>query len=381
VTGPLQNFSGYRVTHVLYSGLGGHSAMLFALLDAGFMQGAGHDVLFIGVEPPPDEYLHRCAKIQVSWRYVPKLPGRGHLRFLLAVCRQLVANNPNVIFMHGLAAMPSTALVKLFRFGSYPFVMVRETQANHLKSRHDWISLILAHWIAHSIVHLTTEAADGSARKLGCIIQPKKISVIPNGLDTEYFSPRNKNAHDDGMVHIGMQSRLQPNKDHETLIKAFYFICQRYPQKHIHLHIAGDGSTYQAIRQMISELGLSKKTTLHGMIAYADLRDFLNGLDIYVHCTHGETMSTAIMQALSCGLPVIASNVAGVSNMVQPDAGMLYRPGDPNDLVEKLDKLIANPGDMDKWRQRARNYAVKYYAITATVDAYEKLISSSMLFQ
>jgi len=108
---------------------------------------------------------------------------------------------------------------------------------------------------------------------------------------------------------------------------------------------------------------------------------FLNGLDIYVHCTHGETMSTAIMQALSCGLPVIASNVAGVSNMVQPDAGMLYRPGDPNDLVEKLDKLIANPGDMDKWRQRARNYAVKYYAITATVDAYEKLISSSMLFQ
>ena len=362
------------MTHVLYSGLGGHSAVLFSLLEGGFMADALHTVLFVGVESPPNDYTRRCDELQVAWRHVPKVANKGHLKFLLALRRQLAVNEPDILFMHGLAAMPAVVLLKFFRLRRKPFVLVRETQANHLKSRRDWISLVLAHWFANRIVHLTEEAATGAVLSLGHLIRPAKVSIVPNGLDTEYFKPIEAYDTIQGVIHIGMQSRLQPNKDHATLICAFKLLCQRNPNRCFHLHIAGDGSTFQVIKQQIKELGLTKHTTLHGMLDQNSLRDFLNGLNIYVHCTHGETMSTAIMQALSCGLPVIASDVAGVANMVQPEVGLLYNPGDPIDLADKLDDLVCNPLKAQKWRQRARSYALKNYAISATVIAWQALI-------
>ena len=100
-----------------------------------------------------------------------------------------------------------------------------------------------------------------------------------------------------------MQSRLQPNKDHMPLIRAFAQICKCFPEKQFHLDIAGNGSTYIEILELIKQMGLSKFVTLYGTLVKFELLDFLNNLDIYVHCTHGETMSNSIMQALSCGLP------------------------------------------------------------------------------
>ena len=362
------------MTHVLYSGLGGHSAVLFSLLEGGFMADALHTVLFVGVESPPNEYTRRCDELKVAWRHVPKVANKGHLRFLLALHLQLAVNEPDIIFMHGLAAMPAVVLLKFFRPKSKPFVLVRETQANHLKSRRDWISLVLAHWFANRIVHLTNEAATGAALRLGRLIRPAKVSIVPNGLDTNFYTPIEASNVGQGVIHIGMQSRLQPNKDHATLISAFKLLCERHPSRCFHLHIAGDGSTFLAIKQLIVDCGFTKRTTLHGMLDQISLRDFLNGLNIYVHCTHGETMSTAIMQALSCGLPVIASDVPGVANMVQPEAGLLYNPGDLIDLAEKLNDLVCNPVKAQKLRQRARSYALKHYAISATVSAWQALI-------
>ena len=338
------------------------------------MQAAHHHVLFVGVESPPSEYLRRCENIRAAWHYLPKEAGKGHLKFQLAIYRQIVANDPDLLFLHGLAAMPAVALLKIFSSDKKPFVLVRETQANNLKTRIDWISLFLAHRFVQRIVHLTDEAANGAAQRLRGFTRTANVTVVPNGLDTDFYTPTKSDSGGKGVVHIGMQSRLQPNKDHTTLISGFMQICQRHPAMHFHLHIAGDGSTCSAIKQMVHQSGLSGVTTMHGMLDQSRLRNFLNGLDIYVHCTHGETMSTAIMQALSCGLPVIASHVPGVANMVLPEAGLLYRPGDPIDLADKLDELLGNPDTLQAWRQRARSYAVKNYSIAATVCAYQALV-------
>ena len=84
------------------------------------------------------------------------------------------------------------------------------------------------------------------------------------------------------------------------------------------------------------------------------------------------------MQALSCGLPVVASNVPGVSNMVTANAGMLYDPGDANDLADKLRVLIECPEERMQWKKKARAYALKHFSVSATVRAYEMLIDSSL---
>jgi glycosyltransferase involved in cell wall biosynthesis len=368
------HYSKPRTTHVLYSGLGGHSAVFFALLEGGFMPGALHTVLFVGVESPSPEYIRRCDELKVVWRYVNKVANKGHFKFLLALIRELVAHESDILFLHGLAAMPAVALLKFHRPGLKPFVLVRETQANQLKSQRDWISMLLAHLFADRIVHLTAEAATGAALRLRRFVRPAKVSIVPNGLDTDFFAPIEVCAADKGVIRIGMQSRLQPNKDHETLISAFALLCKHHPGRNFHLHIAGDGSTFQAIKQSILEHGLKKRVTMHGTLDRTVLRDFLNGLDFYVHCTHGETMSTSIMQALSCGLPTIASNVSGVANMVRPEVGLLYNPGDPIDLADKLVGLINDPVKTKELRQRARSYAVKHYDFNVMVRAYHTLM-------
>lgn len=370
----LSDCTKFRVIHILYSGLGGHSAMLFALLEGSFMSDADHYVMFIGVERPPADYLRRCEELKVFFEYLPKVAGKGDFKFLFNLSQNIFKRDPDVIFLHGLSAMPAVVLLKLTGRCRKPFVLVRETQANHLKSRRDWISLMLAHRFADRIVHLTEEAAKGAVQRLKWFMQPNKLCVIPNGLDTDFYAPGCGDKEKTALINIGMQSRLQPNKDHLTLIRAFAQACQRNPNRRLYLHIAGDGTTYGAIEKLIRQQNLGKLITLHGMLDQSQLRDFLQGLDIYVHSTHGETMSTAIMQAMSCGLPVIASNVAGVSNMVCPEAGFLYEPGSPSDLSDKLDKLVQDENERALWGKRARRYAVKHFGIAATVLAYQEII-------
>ena len=369
-----------RVTHVLYSGLGGHSAVLFSLLRGGLLRTDQHSIIFAGVEPPPPDYLRQCDELKIDNLYIPKALGKGNLKFQYQIFRRLADLNTNILFVHGLAATPAIVLLKALCIGRRKtFVLLRETQANDLKSRREWLMLAIAHQFADRIVHLTEEAAQGAALYLGKLVRSQKVGIIPNGLDVDFYSPAPNSRSVDGTIHIGMQSRLQSNKDHPTLIKAFALIRDRHPSKSFHLHIGGDGSTYEAIKQMIDAYGLGKVVTLHGMLDQANLRALLQRLDIYVHCTHGETMSTALMQAISCGLPVIASNVAGVNNMILPNLGLLYAPGDENDLVKKIDGLVLNPLMADRFRECARSYALKNYSVANIVKSYEKLIGENVL--
>ena len=367
-----------RVVHILYSGLGGHSAVLFALLEAGFMRSADHHILFVGVEAPPMDYIRRCSNLQISWTYVSKVSGKQNLAFQISLAQKLVKIKPDVLFLHGSAAIPAVFLLKIVRLSLQIFVLLRDTQANHLKTRREWIFLAIAYQIVDRVVQLTDVAVKGTQKRLGVMVRQKKVCIIPNGLDTAFYSPANEVKNSDEAIHIGMLSRLQPNKDHPTLIEAFVQICQRHPDKRFHLHIAGDGSTYATIQAMIQRYNLSEVATLYGTLGQLDLRDFLRGLDIYVHCTHGETMSTALMQALSCGLPTVASDVPGVSNMVTAEAGILYKPGDSSDLAEKLSWLVDNPEERQQWGGKARKYALANFSVLATVKAYEAILPPTL---
>lgn len=363
-----------KVVHLLYSGLGGHGAVLFSLIEGGFMRDFDHYVFFIGVEAPLKQYISRCESLGIKWSYEPKKPGRKRLEFIVLVFRELKSLKAGVLFLHGLAALPSIILLKIFtRRSERPFVLVRETQANHLKSSVEWALLASAHFFANNIVHLTSEAASGARQHLKWFYNEKKVAVISNGLDTDYFKPSKEKKKYSVVFKIGMQSRLQANKDHTTLIEAFFLVCQKMPEVRFELGIAGDGSTRSSINEKIRQLGLHDRVEMYGMLGQAELQQFLNGLDIYVHCTHGETMSTAIMQALASGLPIIASDVAGVNNMIPSSAGILYQPGNQCDLAEQICSLVDDSVRAINMGLSAREFAIANYGINITIYAYEKL--------
>lgn len=358
------------VVHVIYSGLGGHSAVMFALIEAGFCRDARHRVVMAGVEPPPEEYVRRLDELGIPWDYVGKRAGQGSLAFYRRLRRVILQDTPDLVFLNGLAAMPAVALCGSRR----PIVLLRESQAAELKSRSDWGLLVLAHLVADAIVHLTPEAAAAAQARLGRLHRSSKVTVIPNGLDTAFFSPGIQSVEPDRPFRLGMVSRLQEIKDHSTLLAAFASLCAARPELPIELHIAGDGVTRPHIEAEITRLGLSGRVTMHGLLDRIGVRDLLRSLDIYVHATHGETMSNSIMQAMAAGLPIVASDVDGVSNMVCPGLGVLYRPCDPDDLAVRLGEWIDNPADAAAHGQHARAYALQYFSGAGMARRYEALL-------
>ena len=360
-----------KIVHILYSGLGGHGAVLFTLLEHQFLDFAEHVVVFVGIEEPRAEYIKRCAELNISWVYVPRISTTSYSRFVFTLLKKLLALDPNMIFAHGLAATPSLVLLRFF-FWKKRIIVMRETQAHHLKSFRDWIFLLIANLAFNRVVCLTREAQIGAKAKLRFFHNEKKSVVIGNGLNTDYFCPDVKCAKNTS-VKIGMQSRLQANKDHRTLIKAFHLLCFTNVASDVSLHIAGDGDTLPFLKNYVAELGLVDRVTFHGMLGQEELRKFLGDLSIYVHCTHGETMSTAIMQSLSMKLPVIASDVWGVSNMIENGNGLLYQPGDAIDLADKLNQLIADENLAKKLGERARQYALSNYSNSKLVKKYNEV--------
>lgn len=357
-----------KMVHILYSGLGGHGAVLFALLEHKFFDSAEHSVVFIGVEKPRSEYVARCEALSVPWSYVPRIKTKSYLSFVVSLTKKLLLIDPDTVFSHGLAATLSLTLLQSLSSRKRFFVL-RETQAHHLKGLRDWILLLAANCAFDRIVYLTEEAKIGAKSKLRFFGRDKKSIVIGNGLDTDYFS-RDAPAGSAKLIKIGMQSRLQANKDHRTLIDAFNILRTTQSNLNISLHIAGDGDTLSSLKGYVESLGLTHKVFFHGMLGQNSLRNFLSDLSVYVHCTHGETMSTAIMQALSMGLPVIASDVWGVSNMIKDGNGMLHRPGDASDLAEKINRVMHDERLAISLSAKARQGAVENYSNAVLVEKY-----------
>jgi glycosyltransferase involved in cell wall biosynthesis len=256
-----------------------------------------------------------------------------------------------------------------------PLVLLRETEPTQVKTRRVWAMLALAHRCTDAVVHLTPEAAADAQARLRWLHRPARTHVIANGLDTDFFSPAPQPRPADGVLRIGMQSRLQPTKDHLTLIEAFAALRTAHPGRALTLEIAGDGPTRPQIEARIAALGLGGAVTRHGLLGREGVRDFLRGLDLYVHSTFGETQSNAIMQAMATGLPVVASEVAGVSNMIRPGLGLLHRSGDAGDLARQMGRLIDDPALAQDLGRAARAQALAVYGAGASARGWEALIA------
>jgi glycosyltransferase involved in cell wall biosynthesis len=360
-----------KVAHILYSGLGGHGAVLFSLIEGGFLPDTEHCVIFVGIEEPRQEYIDRCNSMNIPWIYVNRRAMLGYFEYIIRLFRCLLSLNAELVFAHGLAAVPSLVLYRGVSRRKL-FIVMRETQAHHLKRKADWCLLALAHLFFDHVIYLTIESKEMAEKKLEMFCGHCDLSVVGNGLDTSFFSPyrREKVL---GAIEIGMQSRLQTNKDHYTLLEAFALLCEMRPDLQFRLRIAGDGNTRTALEEHAKKIGFQANIVFHGMLGQTALKEFLNDLTVYVHSTHGETMSTAIMQALSMGLPVIASDVWGVSNMIDGDNGLLFKFGDRDDLARQLISVINDTNLAAKLSSNARLYATQRLSIVSVVEKYNRI--------
>ena len=205
-------------------------------------------------------------------------------------------------------------------------------------------------------------------------IPQSKISIIHNGINSNIeLSPESK---PDGWpippskICIGTASRLSPEKGHSYLLHAFSKIINLgYDAYGL---LLGEGQLLQDLIQEATDLAINKRVFFPGKVknVYPWLRHF----DIFVLPSLWEGIPLALLEAMAMGLPVIASNVGGIPEVIQtPDFGRLVPPKDPDALADEMIKLLNDEHLRKKIGEIGKKHVIENFSINKTVDNLDKL--------
>ncbi len=167
-----------------------------------------------------------------------------------------------------------------------------------------------------------------------------KFIVVYNGVDLSSFMPGRDGGEtrhelgirDDAMV-IGHVGRFHPAKNHETLLDAFAQVRRKL--RRAHLLLIGDGALRGPIEAQIERLNLEDAVTLAGR--RTNVASMLSAMDVCFFPSRREGHPVALVEAMACGLPIVASNIAPVvETMPQDRAEDLFEPDDANGMADRL---------------------------------------------
>jgi glycosyltransferase involved in cell wall biosynthesis len=178
----------------------------------------------------------------------------------------------------------------------------------------------------------------------------EKVAVIPNGLDPAPFEIGTSKKEIRRALHLpeddflfGMVARLRKAKDHCGLISAFARI--KTAGINARLVLVGDGPLETQLRNLVHAHGLSQDIIFLGRLSSDRIPLVLNAFDVFVHPTWREGMPAAILEAMACGLPIIATDAEGVTDIFDTSRpmGKLLPRGQVDLLAEAMKDLYAMP--------------------------------------
>lgn len=179
-------------------------------------------------------------------------------------------------------------------------------------------------------------------------VAEEKIICIPNGLDNQLFRPcprqeaRKKLGLNKDVKYILAVGRLSKSKGHANLILAFKQLLSNH--NNLHLIIVGEGEEKQTLQDLILNEGVADKTTLVGFQEHASIPFWLNAADVFVLPSHLEGTPNILLEAMACGLPVIATNVGGVAEILTNEQnGLLIEPESIKEIEMALTRILNDP--------------------------------------
>lgn len=357
------------IVHILYSGLGGHFSVVFSLIEADKLKVYDYVVVFYGIEELPKSFLDKCEEIGIPYYFVKKKVGLdlGSQSKIIKILKDL---NPDILILHTLNLILTAFL---YAYWKKIRLISLEHQPNHLKEKKEWIWSILLMRLSTKVVFLTELYAIQMKKYLGVLYSSKKVRVINNGINTDFFKPMVTLSSE--YQTIGMLARLSGTKDHITLVEAFRVLLDKDKKYHsLKLKIAGDGDMKEMIMQKVNELNLSQSVDFLGMVPEQLSPTFLNELTIYVHASFGETMSTAIMQAMACGKAIVASDVDGINNMITHGVtGLLVRVQDKEQMASTIGLLISDKTLKEKLQSAALETAKSKFSDQKMFLSYKNI--------
>jgi len=194
----------------------------------------------------------------------------------------------------------------------------------------------------------------------------EKVSTILNGVDTDRFAYRPAISKPVAIT-VGRQT---PEKDLPTLLQAVRLVVNERPE--FQLHLIGDGPEQPRLIRLVEDLDLAKSVVFHG--EQQDIPSFLSESGFYVSSSVTEGISLTILEAMSVGLPVVATDVGGTPEIVVPgETGLLVPSENPEALAAGILNIWSDRVNWIKIGENARRRVEQVFSINSMIKQYEQL--------
>ncbi len=242
---------------------------------------------------------------------------------------------------------------------------------------HRWLDT-LANRCNHHVIAVSSSIRTFLCRKEG--VSPQKVSVIYNSVDLNRFSPRpdprarEEARHKWGLpadaLIVGGVGRLHYQKNYPLFLEVAAQVCERVPQALF--VIAGEGSERDGLVEMSRTLGLADRVRFLGFVK--EMPELYECLDLLLLTSHFEGTPLTVLEAMAMGVPVVASEVDGVAEVLEHNRdGLLAPPGRGEVFVTEVCRVLQ---DRDLWRRLSRTgqeKARRHYSAEAMVRQVEAL--------
>ena len=264
-------------------------------------------------------------------------------------------------FYANLVLIPAAKLARV------PVVIGSHRQIGDLMTLAQFRAQLAAFRWCDAVVCNSHAAAD---RLVASGIACDKIAVIGNALPSEVFETAAAALPKNGALRVGMVARMNHRyKNHSGFLRIAALIRQHIPNTEFFL--IGDGPLRPELEKEAATLGLDTSAIFLG--DRQDMSAILASIDVAVNPSDSESLSNVILEAMAAGLPVVAYDVGGNSELVNEERGALIRGGDETNFAASVEKLLSDAALRERLGRNASHFAQENFSLERVRQRYTDL--------
>lgn len=267
----------------------------------------------------------------------------------------MIAGLPVISILHGQSDVPQSA-----RFAALKASIVRRG--------------------SRKVVFVSGNLRDDLAVRLR--LDRSNCAVIPNGVDTSLFRPGRDRSIRESLhlpqdaILVGAIGNVRAPKAYEVLLQAAALLARR--SERFHFVIAGDasGERGKGLHELRARLGLEQRLTFLGL--RADVATVLQNLDVFALSSRTEGFSIACIEALACGIPVVATRSGGPQQILDERTGVLVAVDDPEELASAIHDVAFDPELRQSLAAHGPKRVQEHFSLQRMLLSYEDLLSEAV---
>ena len=323
----------------------------------------GFDVHLFSLNDPPLNWYNKNIKIyslglseKVKYESEISINKLKYLNAIKKITSLIKLINPDILHSHYASSYGLLGSAAKF----HPFIIsVWGSDIEIFPSKSFFHKLLIKHILNSADKVLATSSY--LAAKVNDIVQCS-ITIIPFGVDVEKFKPDYPKIVIQKGIVIGTIKSLEDTYGIDILIKAFNYAKNKIPGLELKLLIVGRGSKERELKKTAASLLNRNDYEFTGYVDYTLISDYHNTINIPVYLSRKESFGVSVIESMSCGKPVIATDIGGLREIISNGVeGLLVQPDNIVLAAEAIEKLVLNPVLRSEMGNNGIKKVLKYY--------------------